>query len=98
MLNEDTIIALSSAAGPGAIAVIRLSGPKAIESIEHFFKAKSGKKLSQQKSHSIHLGDFMDGTSVIDEVLVSLFKNPHSYTGEDVIEISCHGSAYIQAK
>ena len=98
MLTEGTIIALSTAAGAAAIGVIRLSGPKAISTTEQLFRAKSKKNLQNQKSHTVHLGDIVDGEQLIDEVLVSVFKNPHSYTGEDVIEISCHGSRYIQEK
>ncbi len=98
MIGEGTIIALSTASGAGAIAIIRLSGDAAIRTTDQLFRAKSKKKLIDQKSHSIHLGDLLDGERIIDEVLVSVFKNPHSYTGEDVIEISCHGSRYIQEK
>ena len=96
MITEGTIIALSTACGAGAIAVIRLSGSEAIGLTDSVFKARSEKLLMNQKSHSIHLGDIIHQNTVIDEVLVSVFKNPHSYTGEDVIEISCHGSPYIQ--
>ena len=96
MISEGTIMALSTATGAGAIALIRLSGTNAIDITETVFKARSGKRLKDQKSHSIHLGDIINNKSVIDEVLVSIFKNPHSYTGEDVIEISCHGSPFIQ--
>ena len=96
MITEGTIMALSTASGAGAIAVIRLSGSEAIGLTESVFKARSEKLLVNQKSHSIHLGDIIHQNTVIDEVLVSVFKNPHSYTGEDVIEISCHGSPYIQ--
>ena len=98
MLTEGTIIALSTPAGIAAIGVIRLSGPEAISATEQLFRAKSKKALQEQKSHTIHLGDIIEGAQLIDEVLVSVFKNPHSYTGEDVIEISCHGSRYIQEK
>ena len=98
MLTEGTIIALSTAAGQGAIAVLRLSGSKAITTVDRLFKARSGKPLNTQKSHTVHLGDLMDKQSVVDEVLVTLFKGPHSYTGEDVVEISCHGSVFIQEK
>jgi tRNA modification GTPase len=98
MLSEGTIIALSTASGAGAIAVIRVSGDAAISTTDRLFCARSKKKLVDQKSHSIHLGELLDGDRIIDEVLVSVFKNPHSYTGEDVIEISCHGSRYIQEK
>ena len=96
MITEGTIMALSTASGAGAIAVIRLSGSEAIGLTESVFKTRSEKLLMNQKSHSIHLGDIIHQNTVIDEVLVSVFKNPHSYTGEDVIEISCHGSPYIQ--
>ena len=98
MLTEGTIIALSTAAGAAAIGVIRLSGPQAISATEQLFRARSKKALKDQKSHTVHLGDIINRGQLIDEVLVSVFKNPHSYTGEDVIEISCHGSRYIQEK
>lgn len=96
MILDETIIALATPSGAGAIAVIRLSGPKAIEMAASHFKSVTGKDLSKQKTHTIHLGHIVDNNRVIDEVLVSIFKNPNSYTGEDVIEISCHGSLYIQ--
>jgi len=95
--NNDTIIALATSSGVGAIAVIRLSGGKSIEKVSTFFRSKSDSKdLTKVKSHTIHLGNIVENNRIIDEVLVSLFKNPHSYTGEDVVEISCHGSVYIQ--
>lgn len=96
MISEGTIVALSTASGTGAIALIRLSGSKAISLTDQVFKTRSGEKLIFQKSHTVHLGQIWDGKSIIDEVLVSVFKNPNSYTGEDVVEISCHGSPYIQ--
>ncbi|HLV70943.1 MAG TPA: tRNA uridine-5-carboxymethylaminomethyl(34) synthesis GTPase MnmE [Xanthomarina sp.] len=96
MTQDDTIIALATASGAGAIAVIRLSGKDAIAICSKLFKSIHGKDLTKQQTHSIHLGHIMDGNRTIDEVLVSLFKNPQSYTGEDVVEISCHGSVYIQ--
>src|SRR5690606_20651673 len=96
MILQDTIVALATPSGAGAIAIIRLSGSDAIHFSEKQFKSVSGKLLSKQKTHTIHLGHIMDGTKIIDEVLVSVFKNPNSYTGEDVVEISCHGSNYIQ--
>jgi tRNA modification GTPase len=92
-----TIIALATSSGVGAIAVIRLSGEDSIEIVNRFFASKFGKKeLNKVKSHTIHLGNIIDENRVIDEVLISIFKNPHSYTGENVVEISCHGSVYIQ--
>ncbi|WP_299117111.1 tRNA uridine-5-carboxymethylaminomethyl(34) synthesis GTPase MnmE [uncultured Winogradskyella sp.] len=97
MINNDTIVALATASGSGAIAVIRLSGKDAIRYVDkHFRSVKDNKSLINQKSHTIHLGHIIDGTREIDEVLVSIFKNPNSYTGENVVEISCHGSQYIQ--
>ncbi|GAA3604762.1 tRNA uridine-5-carboxymethylaminomethyl(34) synthesis GTPase MnmE [Flavivirga amylovorans] len=96
MINQDTIVALATPSGAGAIAIIRLSGKDAIDFVESQFKSVSGKKLSKQTTHTIHLGHIVDGNRTIDEVLVSVFKNPNSYTGENVVEISCHGSNYIQ--
>ena len=97
MIQNDTIIALATPSGAGAIAVIRLSGNDAIKLVsDNFQSVTEGKTLSSQKTHTIHLGHIVDGKKTIDEVLVSVFKNPNSYTGEDVVEISCHGSPYIQ--
>lgn len=96
MIYNDTIVALATPAGVGAIAIIRLSGVKAIDIATSMFTSISGKPLNQQNSHTIHLGHVMDGDRIIDQVLASIFKNPHSYTGEDVVEFSCHGSHYIQ--
>lgn len=97
MINNDPIIALATSSGVGAIAVIRLSGENCIKIVNQFFQSKFGTKdLSNVKSHTIHLGNIIENNRIIDEVLVSVFKNPHSYTGENVVEISCHGSVYIQ--
>jgi len=96
MVSNDTIIALSTPPGIGAIAVIRISGPEAITLTEGIFQPLQKKKLSDQDSHTIHLGYILDQQRIVDKVLLSLFKGPNSYTGEDVIEISCHGSRYIQ--
>lgn len=100
MLNNDTICALATANGMGAIAVIRISGPEAILKVAEIYKSKfnSAKSLTEADSHTIHLGYVMDGDTIVDEALFSIFKNPHSYTGEDVVEISTHGSIYIQQK
>jgi len=90
---QDTIVALATSPGVnGAIAVIRLSGPEAIGIVNTVFK---GKDLAQQASHTLHFGTIRDGEQIIDEVLVSLFVAPHSYTKEDVVEISTHNSKYI---
>ena len=96
-LQNDTIIALATSSGIGAIAVIRLSGEDSIKIVNQFFQSKFGNKdLTKVKSHTIHLGNIVDNNHIIDEVLVSIFKNPQSYTGENVVEINCHGSVYIQ--
>ena len=96
MISQETIVALASPSGAGAIAVIRLSGIGALTIAEQVFQSVSEKSLSTQKTHTIHLGHIVDDEKVFDQVLLSIFKNPHSYTGEDVVEISCHGSTYIQ--
>ena len=96
MNNTDTIIALSTPNGLGAISVIRISGPDSISTTENLFIAKGKKKLSQMKSHTVHLGHLIKNGFELDEVLITLFKGPNSYTGENTIEISCHGSTYIQ--
>ncbi len=96
MILNDTIIALATPAGAGAIAVIRLSGPEAINICAPFFKSIHNKDLRKQKTHTIHLGHIIEKTKTLDEVLVSVFRNPKSYTGENVVEISCHGSIFIQ--
>lgn len=98
MINDETIIALATPSGMGAISVIRISGSKAISITEKLFKPKGNKILSKQKSHTVHLGNLMKNNFVLDEVLVTIFFGPNSYTGEDTIEISCHGSTYIQQK
>ncbi len=100
MLNNDTICALATANGMGAIAVIRISGPEAISKVAQIYQSKfnTTKSLNDADSHTIHLGYVMDGDTIVDEALFSIFKNPHSYTGEDVVEISTHGSIYIQQK
>lgn len=96
MINNDTIVALATPSGAGAIAVIRLSGKESINIAEKHFKSISNKCLSEQATHTIHLGHIVEGKKIIDEVLISVFKDPNSYTGENVVEISCHGSPYIQ--
>ncbi len=97
MIHNDNIIALATPSGAGAISVIRISGKDAIEIVDGFFKSvKSQKSLCDQKTHTIHLGHILKEGNTLDEVLVSIFKDPQSYTGENVVEISCHGSPYIQ--
>lgn len=96
MSYADNIVALATPSGTGAIAIIRVSGPDAITLVDNIFQSIKGKKLKDQKTHTIHLGHIVDGKKVLDEALVSIFKGPHSYTGENVVEISCHGSPFIQ--
>ena len=96
MINQDTIVALATPSGAGAISVIRISGAHAITIASDVFKSVRNKDLSKQKTHTLHLGHIVDDVKVIDEVLASIFHGPHSYTGENTIEISCHGSTYIQ--
>ncbi len=90
---DDTIVALATPHGIGAIGVIRVSGIKAIDIINNLF---SSRDLSEQNSHSLHVGFLKENGKALDEVVIALFKNPKSYTGEDVVEISCHGSPFIQ--
>lgn len=89
---NETIAAIATPPGEGAIGIIRLSGTNAIAIADTIF---AGKQLAKQPSHTIHFGKITDGTEVIDEVVASIFKGPKSYTGEDVVEISCHGSQYV---
>ena len=94
-MSTSTICAVSTASG-GAIGVVRVSGSQAISITEHIFRAVNGKPLSERKASSLTFGHIVDeNNNVVDEVLVSLFRAPHSYTGEDATEISCHGSSYI---
>jgi tRNA modification GTPase len=96
MMYNDSIVALATPSGAGAISIIRVSGPDAIEIGANVFKSIKNKDLKQQKTHTLHLGHIIDEGKTLDEVLISIFKGPNSYTGENTIEISCHGSTYIQ--
>ena len=96
MIHHETIVALATPSGAGAIAIVRLSGKDALSITAGVFQSVSGKELLKQKTHTLHLGHIVDDQKILDQVLVSIFKNPHSYTGEDVVEISCHGSTFIQ--
>ncbi|TAF08374.1 MAG: tRNA uridine-5-carboxymethylaminomethyl(34) synthesis GTPase MnmE [Flavobacteriia bacterium] len=96
MIPQETIVALATPSGAGAIAIIRLSGKNAITIAAEIFQSVSGKDITKQKTHTIHLGHIVDNGKVYDQVLLSIFKGPNSYTGENVIEISCHGSTFIQ--
>ncbi len=96
MILQETIVALATPSGAGAIAIIRLSGKEAITIAAEVFQSVSGKNIALQKTHTIHLGHIIDGAKTYDQVLLSIFKGPYSYTGENVVEISCHGSVFIQ--
>ena len=96
MIPQETIVALATPSGAGAIAIIRLSGADAIAIAAEVFQSVSGKDITKQKTHTLHLGHIIDGTKTYDQVLLSIFKGPNSYTGENVVEISCHGSTFIQ--
>ena len=99
MLRNDTICALSTPSGMGAIAVIRVSGINTFSHFSQVFKPLNKKKtISNVESHTAIFGNIYDGDDLIDEVLISVFKNPKSFTGEDSVEISCHGSTYIQQR
>ena len=90
---DDTIVALATPTGVGAIGLIRLSGSKAIDIVNELFPSKD---LKKQNSHTIHVGFITEADVDLDEVVISLYKNPKSYTGEDVVEIGCHGSPFVQ--
>ncbi len=90
---DDTIVALATPPGVGALGVIRLSGQKAIDIVNNLFPARN---LLAQPTHTLHVGFIKQGDAILDEVVVSLFRGPKSYTGEDVVEISCHGSPFVQ--
>src|SRR5450432_570475 len=92
---DDTIVALATPPGIGALGVIRLSGPESIPVVNELFPSKD---LSLQPSHTLHVGLLKMGDEILDEVVVSIYRAPRSYTGEDVVEISCHGSTFIEEK
>ena len=96
MILNDTIVALATPSGAGAVAIVRVSGPQALDTVAEVFQSVKDKDLRVQKSHTLHLGYIKDGDKIIDQVLVSIFKGTNSYTGEPTVEISCHGSTFIQ--
>lgn len=99
MLDQSTICAISTSPGVGAIAVIRLSGSEALNIADKVFQSTNkSKKLINQSPNTIHFGQIISQNEVIDEVITAIFRAPHSFTGEDIVEISCHGSIYIQQK
>ena len=100
MVRQNTICAVSTPAGMGGIAVIRVSGSDSFAVCDKIFRAKHWKKLQTQPQYSVIYGNIVDtdGGDIIDDVLISVFRAPHSFTAEDTVEISCHGSLYIQQK
>ena len=99
MLDQSTICAISTSPGSGAIAVIRLSGPDAVAITGKVFRSPDkAKKLETQPANTLHFGQIVSNDEVIDEVVVALFRAPRSFTGEDIVEVSCHGSVYVQQK
>lgn len=99
MIDDATICAIATPPGNGAISILRLSGRDSYEIAAKLVRFPSGgKKVNKLPANSIHYASIVSGEEIIDEVLVSLFRAPHSYTGEDLIEISCHGAHYIQQK
>jgi tRNA modification GTPase len=97
IINEDTIAAIATPPGIGALSIIRVSGSKAFEVVDSFFQGKS--KILNAISHTIHYGKILDyNGNLIDDVLVSVFKEPNSYTGEDCVEISTHGNPLISKR
>lgn len=96
MIYQDTIVALATPSGAGAIAVIRISGNQALSIASSVFESVSGKNLEKQNTHTVHLGHIVDEAKILDQVLVTIFKGTNSYTGEPTVEISCHGSVFIQ--
>ena len=96
--KSDTIAAISTAMTTSGIGIVRMSGEEAFSIIDRIYRGKKEKKLSSEKSHTIHYGYIVDGEAEIDEVLVLLMRGPHSYTGEDTVEIDCHGGVYVTKK
>lgn len=96
MMNDSIICAISTAPGAGAIAVLRLSGAGGIALTDRIFKAPSGIKLVERQPNTVHFGQIVEDGQLVDEVLVTVFRAPHSFTGEESVEIACHGSVYIQ--
>ena len=98
MFLDSSICAIASPAGEGAVAIIRISGENAFSITDKIFRSKPKTELDKLPSHQLILGEILDGASVLDEVLVAIYKKPHSYTGEDVVEIFCHGAVFIQKR
>ncbi len=97
-MKKDTIAAIATAMSNSGIGIVRISGEEAFDIIEKIYRGKKKKSLKEQNSHTIHYGYIVDGEETIDEVLVMLMRGPHSFTGEDVVEIDCHGGVYVVKK
>lgn len=98
-MNTDTIAAIATGVGTGGISIIRISGDNALPVIDKIYRSKNNnKKLSEQKSHTIHYGFIVDGDDIIDEVMVTVMRAPSTYTKEDVVEINCHGGIVVTKK
>ncbi|EGG81878.1 tRNA modification GTPase TrmE [Lachnospiraceae bacterium 2_1_46FAA] len=98
LMKKDTIAAIATAMSSAGIGIVRISGREAIEIIQKIFRGKKEKNFAEEKTYTIHYGYIADGEEIIDEVLVMLMKAPHSYTGEDTVEIDCHGGIYVVKK
>ncbi|XCP85535.1 tRNA uridine-5-carboxymethylaminomethyl(34) synthesis GTPase MnmE [Roseburia hominis] len=98
MFKRDTIAAISTGMGNSGIGIVRISGDGAFEVIDRVFRGRKGKVLSREESHTVHYGFIVDGEVTIDEVLVILLRGPRSYTGEDTVEIDCHGGMVVMRK
>ena len=97
-MKKDTIAAIATAMSSAGIGIVRISGSEAIEIIQKIFRGKKEKNFAEENTYTIHYGYIADGEEIIDEVLVMLMKAPHSYTGEDTVEIDCHGGIYVVKK
>lgn len=98
-MNTDTIAAIATAMSNSGIGIIRVSGNESIEIVDHIFKnSKKENSLKRYKSHTIHYGFIYDEDKILDEVMVSVFKSPHSFTTEDTVEINCHGGILVLQK
>ena len=97
-MKKDTIAAIATAMSNSGIGIVRISGEESFDIIQKIYRGKTDKNLRAQKSHTIHYGYIVDGEEMIDEVLVMLMKGPHSFTGEDTVEIDCHGGVYVVKK
>ena len=97
-MKKDTIAAIATAMSSSGIGIVRISGEDSLEIIQKIYKGKKEKNFKEEKTYTIHYGYIMDGEEIIDEVLVMLMKAPHSFTGEDTVEIDCHGGVYVMKK